>query len=205
MKLSKSEAGKLGYAVSGAKLRHFAVLKHDRAVAEMADRRCPRCEITIPIAKRDNIYCSRACSIAARVSRIRICGCGKIIKSYVTRTCSKTCTAREVAKEKTLEWLEGRRVGGSWYGVHQWVREWLILQKGECCWQCGWREVHPTTGKIPIQVDHIDGNPNNHAPHNLRLLCPNCHSLTPNYGALNRGRGRTERYSGVVQRQDARL
>jgi Zn finger protein HypA/HybF involved in hydrogenase expression len=28
---------------------------------------------------------------------------------------------------------------------------------------------------------------------NLILLCPNCHSLTATYGALNKGRGRTLR------------
>jgi 5-methylcytosine-specific restriction endonuclease McrA len=66
---------------------------------------------------------------------------------------------------------------------------------GEKCSDCGWSKVHPKTGKVPVQVDHIDGNPSNHSPQNLRLLCPNCHSLTSTYGALNKGNGRKERYA----------
>ena len=46
---------------------------------------------------------------------------------------------------------------------------------------------------IPLQMDHIDGNHTNNNPNNLRLICPNCHSLTPNFGAKNRGYGRHKR------------
>ena len=41
-----------------------------------------------------------------------------------------------------------------------------------------------------LQVNHIDGNYKNNREENLELLCPNCHSLTPNYRSLNRGKGR---------------
>lgn len=34
---------------------------------------------------------------------------------------------------------------------------------------------------IPLELDHIDGNPYNHKVSNLRLLCPNCHAQTPTY------------------------
>lgn len=58
---------------------------------------------------------------------------------------------------------------------------------------CGWNEVHTITGKVPIQMEHIDGNSTNNRLENLKLLCPNCHSLTPTYGALNKGSGRKNR------------
>jgi len=38
---------------------------------------------------------------------------------------------------------------------------------------------------IRLHVDHIDGVHANNDPANLRLLCPNCHSQTPTYGAKN--------------------
>ena len=38
----------------------------------------------------------------------------------------------------------------------------------------------------PLQVDHIDGDPRNNALSNLRLLCANCHQLTPTWGMTRR-------------------
>jgi hypothetical protein len=46
------------------------------------------------------------------------------------------------------------------------------------------------TGLVPVRLDHIDGNWENNKPENLRLLCPNCDSLTETYCALNKGKGR---------------
>jgi hypothetical protein len=73
----------------------------------------------------------------------------------------------------------------------------LIAKYGERCSQCGWAERNPVTGKVPITIDHIDGDWNNNREENLRLLCPNCHSLTPTYQALNWGKGRPWRYKKV--------
>jgi hypothetical protein len=39
---------------------------------------------------------------------------------------------------------------------------------------------------IPLELDHIDGNHQNNALDNLRLLCPNCHSLTPTFRGKNK-------------------
>jgi len=38
------------------------------------------------------------------------------------------------------------------------------------------------------QVNHIDGNKENNHLSNVRILCPNCHSLTPTYGFIKRNR-----------------
>lgn len=40
--------------------------------------------------------------------------------------------------------------------------------------------------QIPLELDHIDGNSRNHKLDNLRLLCPNCHALTPTYRGRNK-------------------
>lgn len=72
-------------------------------------------------------------------------------------------------------------------------KKYLIFKYGEKCMLCGWNEINPVTNNIPIQLEHIDGNSENNSLDNLKLLCPNCHSLTPTFGSLNKGNGRLQR------------
>ncbi len=70
---------------------------------------------------------------------------------------------------------------------------------GESCTLCGWKERSIYTGRVPLEIDHIDGNSDNNIEANLRLICPNCHSLTANFRNLNKGNGRSWRRAKYIK------
>jgi len=61
------------------------------------------------------------------------------------------------------------------------IRKRIFEERGRKCEACGWSEVNSTTGIVPVQVHHKDGNKKNNYSSNLIVLCPNCHSLTDNF------------------------
>lgn len=204
--MSHADAGRLGYAASAESLARVASERHEAVVANRQSDRCYGCGKPIPFEQRRNKFCGSACSArknngtrrTVRDVTQRPCAhCATPFKpSNKTSTmCSKACVIAAMFDRNVAAWLSGRHPGGTWHGVAPFVKRWLIQRDGERCGKCGWSERHQRTGLVPIQVDHINGDPDNHAPTNLRLLCPNCHSLTHTFGALNRGRGRAARYA----------
>lgn len=60
----------------------------------------------------------------------------------------------------------------------------VLEKKCSCCGLTTWMNQD-----VPLELDHIDGNHDNNRLENLRMLCPNCHALTPNYRGKNIGKG----------------
>lgn len=50
----------------------------------------------------------------------------------------------------------------------------------ENCSLIAWLDI-----PLAFELHHIDGNRHNHKLDNLRILCPNCHSLTDTYRGRN--------------------
>ncbi|MEI7741845.1 MAG: HNH endonuclease signature motif containing protein [bacterium] len=53
------------------------------------------------------------------------------------------------------------------------------------CGECGWAK-QSIDGRLPLELDHINGDHRDNRLENLRILCPNCHSLKPTHRGANR-------------------
>ncbi len=60
------------------------------------------------------------------------------------------------------------------------LREGVLEPKCSSCGGVEWRG-----GLIPLELDHVDGDKTNNQLDNIRLICPNCHALTPTYRGKN--------------------
>ena len=199
--MTPSEAGKLGYTKTRQhlerkrdELKYTAVTQH-----EAAARRCGCCGTLLTYEKRRNKFCSHSCAAAinnqgivrngiARERRTHCLRCGEQISGAGYLYCSKACASTHRA-DKFAERLVSNSpdVG---HGSPASVRRHLIKLRGEQCEECGWNKRHPITDRVPLEVDHVDGNYKNNRMENLKLLCPNCHSLTLTFRNLNKGNGR---------------
>ena len=62
------------------------------------------------------------------------------------------------------------------------------------CELCGWAEKS-SDGRIPVELDHINGFHSDNRLENLRILCLNCHSLQPTH----RGRNKKVRFRNLTK------
>lgn len=188
-KLTRSECGKLGAAKSRNSLE--ASKARRQLDYSLNPSLCGECSSPLLYAKRTQDFCSQACYGRSKVITRRGARPCEHCKNPVpwnhgyAKYCSDACY-QEVRvggfKEKFLAGLVANP--GS-------VRYWLIRLRGHQCEDClgtTWKDL-----PIPVDSHHIDGNSENNHPENLLLLCKNCHALTPNFAAKNRGNGRFKR------------
>ena len=55
------------------------------------------------------------------------------------------------------------------------------------CELCKWAKKS-IDDRIPLELDHINGDRHDNRIENLRILCPNCHSLQPTHRGRNKNR-----------------
>ena len=128
----------------------------------------------------------------------------ELTKRHQKSFCSNKCQGDFKYRNYIKKWKQGNVDGSRGIvarNISGHLKRYMLEKFGEKCSLCGWDERHPNTGRVPIEIDHVDGNAENNLEKNLRLLCPNCHSLTSSFKNLNKGHGRRWRMVKYIREQ----
>lgn len=125
-----------------------------------------------------------------------------MVTRHQVKFCSSKCQTEHRYNIYIDFWKEGKVTGNKGIvakGISGHLKRYLFDKYQSKCSECGWNKKHPVTGTVPLEIDHIDGDSENNKENNLRLLCPNCHALTPFFKNLNKGKGRKWRMNKYIK------
>lgn len=192
-KLSKSDAGKLG----ALKSKDICKQNYELRVIEYlkSPKKCKYCDKILSyndiILKKK--FCNRSCSVSynnsMRSIKLNCKHCGKQLSIGKNKQfCSNKCHKEFQYSKYIKDWLSGKLVGykGKQFAICGYVRRFLLEQNNYSCSLCGWDKRHPVDNKPLVEIDHIDGDASNCTIKNLRVLCPNCHSMTHTFKNRNK-------------------
>lgn len=199
IKLTPTEAGKLGFIAAAETIAHKKQQRID--TYNLNPKLCKFCQIIIPYNKKRNDYCSQSCSAkllnilrghVLSENKIFICFfCKKEFNAkgtnehkYCSRECMKFFWWEETKKNLLIEGYDNS------YN-HLVAKRYLIeLYEGSCqiCKLTEWLKK-----PIALVLDHINGNSEDGSLSNLRVICNNCDAQTDTYKNKNKGNGRAKR------------
>lgn len=187
---------------TGVKYCSLACSNRDRIYTKVqVEKQCLECLNTFFVnsTNKEKVFCTRSCAAKYNNRRRRSesyqCkNCGEPLRGE-TRYTRVYCSIECRRQYRINLWLRGEWDGTTREGLAQSIRTYLLEEAGFKCQDgrsgCdGWSGYNPKSGKSCLTVDHIDGDCYNNKRENLIVMCPNCHSMTETYGALNKGNGR---------------
>lgn len=161
---------------------------------------CKNCKSEFNADRQSRKFCNQSCNATFNNSRrygkkeSRQCKvCEQKLGKSQRFTCSRECHHKKLQLEFVKKWLAGEIDGvinrSEKYKYNTMfskrIKTYLMEQFNSQCEECGWDKKHSITGRVPLEVHHIDGDKYNNERKNLQLLCRNCHALTPNFRVLN--------------------
>lgn len=156
-------------------------------------KNCNECNSEFETKDNRKKFCNHSCaaSFNNKIYKVRWPQCkGCSNRADPRRNRSGYCSTKCRQDHEIVRWLAGE-LDGRWKYTHaSYVRRYLEQKTNGCCEHCGYNKTRDDGSSI-LQVDHIDGDWENNKPDNVRLLCPNCHCLTPTWGSGNMGKGRS--------------
>lgn len=142
-------------------------------------KQCPKCNTE---HNKPGTFCSRTCANSRVFS-----DSAKLKKSVALK--GKPSTKTPYDKEKAAQKLRETRLQKylatpfEQLGMEN-KRRRVFEEQNHCCNKCGISEWQGF--KIPLELEHKDGNNQNNVRENLEGLCPNCHSITDTWRGRNK-------------------
>jgi predicted RNA-binding Zn-ribbon protein involved in translation (DUF1610 family) len=194
-KMTHSEAGRKGAEIyiKNCKIRKAQKIKEYNKDPKL----CRQCTAPIAYDKRwYNVFCSQHCRAifygsekSKRLTKQWHCNsCGKAHHSVPFKS-KRFCNMRCFNDTKLSKSMQ--RFHQGLISERNTIKSCLTRLFGYKCSMCGLD--HWQGHKLSLEMDHVDGNAGNNMPSNLRLVCPNCHSITPTWKGRNKGSGRASR------------
>jgi 5-methylcytosine-specific restriction endonuclease McrA len=176
------------------------------------EKTCLNVECSKPLTKKHSRkYCSSSCAAVVNNSkypkRTKLSIDNQKGKSSIEKTCEwcqkvfypwsvssgKFCSRQCFSEHRRENYIIPKFLSGELTDSKS-IKNCLILLRKNICVVCGNNGTHNNMPLV-LHVDHIDGNSDNNQPDNLRLICPNCHTQTPNYGSKGARRTTARRAS----------
>ena len=194
-------------------------------------KKCLNCGAVLVYEKRHNLFCSSSCAASynnakrgprSEETKLKISNsvranfglnefndieefrelhinrclyCGKETKR--NEFCSNECKNKYLIEK----FENGENFTRGVSQVPKFIRDYLFEKHNNCCECCGWGEKNEYSNTVPLEIHHIDGDCTNNKIDNLQLLCPNCHSLTKNFGSLNKESKRFHRKKKTLKEE----
>ena len=167
--------------------------------------KCQKCDKILSYKQRHNKFCSHSCSAMSsngkkwgisKIKKPQIClYCNKEmpLKKYHKKTfCDHTCQHKY---QRDLIFKEIDKTGIIPTGIKMSSvgKLYLINHRGYKCEGIGCGLSDWLGKPITLQVDHKNGKSKDNRLVNLQLICPNCHTQTPNFGSKNKNSDRKYR------------